>query len=268
MILFPSAKINIGLRVTAKRGDGFHNIESVFYPVPLKDVIEFREAAEFKLTIYGKPVPGKLSENLLQKSWQLLHQHFNLPPVEVVLLKNIPVGSGLGGGSADAVFFIRAINDFFRLNITDERLTYLAAQLGSDCPFFIRNKPAFVTGRGETIHSCQLDLGGIFIVLIVPRLHFPTEDFFLKVTPATRDVSLREIIRQPVKRWQNLITNDFEKIAFQEYPLLAEIKAALLKRGALYASMTGTGSALYGLFETEPETGVLEKYGEIYSYKL
>ena len=268
MILFPTAKINIGLRVTAKRKDGFHNIESIFYPVPLKDVIEFRKASGFKFTTYGKSVPGKLSENLIQKSWHLLHQHFSIPPVEVNLLKNIPLGSGLGGGSADAAFFIKGLNDFFQLNLTEKKLMELAAQLGSDCPFFIRNKPAFVTGRGEAIRPCKLNLNGIFLILVIPELHFSTKKLFSKVIPKTREISLREFVRQPINQWQNLIVNDFEKQAFRDFPLLAEIKTTLLNKGALYASMTGTGSALYGLFNKKPETEKLEKQGTIYIYKL
>lgn len=268
MILFPSAKINLGLRVTAKRTDGFHNIESVFYPVPLYDVIEFRTASEFKLTLHGKPVPGKVSENILNKTWKLLYRHFHIPPVEVCLLKNIPAGSGLGGGSADASFFMKGLNDFFQLNITDEKLMAFATQLGSDCPFFVQNSPAFVTGRGEIVQPCNLNLSGLFLILVIPRLHLLTNTLFQRVVPEISEISVPEMVSQPVRKWQQLLSNDFEKIVFQDYPVLAKIKNQLISRNALYASMTGTGSALYGLFETNPETKMLNKYGTICKYKL
>ncbi len=268
MILFPSAKINLGLRVTAKRTDGFHNIESVFYPVPLYDVVEFGEALKFKLTLFGKPVPGKVSENILNKTWKLLHRHFHIPPVEICLLKNIPAGSGLGGGSADASFFMKGLNDFFQLKITDKKLMALATQLGSDCPFFIQNTPAFVTGTGEVVQPCNLNLSGLYLVLVIPRLHLSTDTLFQRVVPEVSEISVQEMVNQPVRKWQHLLTNDFEKIVFRDHPVLAKTKEELISQGALYASMTGTGSTLYGLFETNPETKILNKYGTICKYKL
>ncbi len=268
MILFPSAKINLGLRVTAKRSDGFHNIESVFYPVPLYDVVEFREASEFKLGIFGKPVPGKVSENILGKTWKLLYRHFHIPPVEISLLKNIPAGSGLGGGSVDATFFMKGLNDFFQLNITEEKLMAFAMQLGSDCPFFVQNTPAFVTGRGEIVQPCNLNLSGLYLVLVIPQLHLSTDTLFQRVVPDISEISVREMVSQPIRKWQDLLTNDFEKIVFRDYPVLAKIKEELISRGALYASMTGTGSALYGLFGTNPEIKMMNKYGTVCKYKL
>jgi len=268
MLLFPSAKINLGLRVTAKRSDGFHNIESIFYPVPLYDVVEFRVASENKLTIFGKPVPGKLSENLLGKTWKLLYRYYKIPPVEISLLKNIPAGSGLGGGSADATFFLKGLNDFFQLNITVGKLMDFAAQLGSDCPFFVRNRPAFVTGRGEIIQSCNLNLSNLFLVLVIPGLPLSTRTLFQRIVPKTSEISMQELVNRPVNRWQRQLSNDFEKIVFQDYPSLAKAKEELISRGALYASMSGTGSTLYGLFKTNPETETLNRYGKIYKYKL
>lgn len=268
MILFPSAKINLGLRVTAKRNDGFHNIESFLYPIPLRDVFEFREAAVCQLKTYGKPIPGKLSENLLCKTWKLLKKHYDIPPLEVHLLKNIPAGSGLGGGSSDAAFFLKGLNDFFQLRITDKKLMDLAAQLGSDCPFFIHNTPALVSGKGEITETCRLDLSRLYLVLVVPGVHLSTGHLFSMIKPGIPDLSISEIIKLPITRWQNLLRNDFEKIVFIRYPVLAKIKQEFIKRGALYASMTGTGSALYGLFETKPEINILAKYGASYQYRL
>ncbi len=268
MILFPSAKINLGLRVMAKRNDGFHNIESFLYPIPLRDVLEFRESAVCQLRIYGKPIPGKLSENLLCKTWELLKKHHDIPPLEVHLLKGIPAGSGLGGGSSDAAFFLKRLNDFFQLKITDEKLTDLAAQLGSDCPFFIQNTPALVSGKGNITETRRLDLSGLYLVLVVPDVHLSTGHIFSVIKPGIPNLSISEIIKLPIIRWQNLLRNDFEKIVFTYYPVLAKLKQELINRGALYASMTGTGSALYGLFATKPKINNLAKYGTAYQYTL
>ncbi len=268
MILFPSAKINLGLRVTAKRNDGFHNIESFLYPIPLQDVLEFREAAVCQLKIYGKPIPGKLSENLLCKTWELLKKHYDIPPLEIHLLKSIPAGSGLGGGSSDAAFFLKGLNDFFQLGIADEKLTDLAAQLGSDCPFFIQNMPALVSGKGEIAAAGRLDLSGLWLILVVPGVHLSTGHIFSMIKPGILDLSISEIIKLPITRWQNLLRNDFEKIVFTRYPVLAKLKQELIDREALYASMTGTGSALYGLFETKPEINNLARYGTTHQYRL
>lgn len=268
MILFPSAKINLGLRVTAKRNDGFHNIESFLYPILLQDVLEFREATVCRLKLYGKPIPGKLSENLLCKTWRLLKKHYDIPPLEVHLLKSIPAGSGLGGGSSDAAFFLKGLNDFFQLRIADEKLMVLAAKLGSDCPFFIQNMPALVSGKGEITETFRLDLSGLCLVLVVPDVHLATGHIFSMIKPGIPDLSISEIVKLPVTRWQSLLRNDFEKIVFIRYPVLAKLKQELINRGALYASMTGTGSALYGLFETEPEINNLAKFGTTYQYRL
>ena len=268
MVLFPTAKINLGLRVSGKRKDGFHNIESVFYPVPMSDVIEFYEAQEFKLEIFGKTVPGKLSENLLFTTWKLLHDCYNIPPLVVVLLKNIPAGSGLGGGSADAAFFLKGMNDFFGLMLTPEKLAEFALQLGSDCPFFLYNTPALVSGRGEVVQPVEPVLKGFWLVLVIPELHASTGEMFSRIRPEIIGTPLWEIIKLPVSSWRGLLSNDFEKVVFSVYPRLVKIKQALLDNGALYASLTGSGSALYGIFEEKPETAGLEKPGNVFSYQL
>jgi len=268
MVLFPTAKINLGLRVSGKRKDDFHNIESVFYPIPMSDVIEFCEAQEFKLEIFGKTVPGKLSENILFTTWKLLHDYYNIPPLAVILLKNIPAGSGLGGGSADAAFFLKGMNDFFGLMITPEKLAEFALQLGSDCPFFLYNAPAFVSGRGEVIQPVEHVLNGLWLVLVIPEIHVSTAEMFSRVHPEIAEMPLTEIMKLPVGSWPGLLSNDFEKVVFTVYPRLVKIKQALMGKGALFASMTGTGSALYGIFERKPETAGLEKLGNVFSYQL
>lgn len=268
MILFPTAKINLGLRVTEKRSDGFHNIESIFYPVPLCDVMEFAGAEKFGLKIYGELVPAGVSENLVSKTWKLLHRYFAIPPVEVVLMKNIPAGSGLGGGSADAAFFLKGLNDFFDLKISPEKLLDFALQLGSDCPFFLQNKPALVTGRGEVVRNVSLDLSGLWLVLVVPGRHISTAEMFSKIQPKTRETSLTEIISEPTNRWSSLLINDFEAVVFSGNPYLAKIKQLLIEGGAVYASMTGTGSALYGLFPAKPDTDRFASLGTVYRYRL
>lgn len=268
MILFPSAKINLGLRIIGKRNDGYHNIESFFYPIPLNDVIEFKKAPKFKLSLFGRHIPGKLSENILVKTWELMHMHYSIPPVEISLLKNIPPGSGLGGGSSDAVFFMKGLNNYFQLNITEKELSKLAIQLGSDCPFFVQNIPALVTGRGEIVQPVKLNLSGLYMILIIPEISLSTRDIFSKITQNTANTSIQEIIRMPVKSWHKLLTNDFEEVVFGNYPVLSKIKNKLISHGAIVASMTGTGSAVYGLFEAKPKTDPMYKYGETHCYKL
>ena len=268
MILFPPAKINLGLRVTAKRSDGYHHIESVFYPVPLRDVLEFAPSGKFRLRLFGKQVPGKPDENIVAKTWVLLHRCYSIPPVEAVLLKNIPVGSGLGGGSSDAAFFLKGLNDYFRLGLSAKKLSELALQLGSDVPFFLGNTPALVTGRGEKVQPVRLDLGGLWLVIVFPRVSFSTAGMFSLVKPENPKISPKEMVQLPVNRWPSVLKNDFEKVAFDREPLLAEIKNRLLAAGALAASLTGSGSALYGLYEKEPDTSTLISLGEVFKYKM
>jgi 4-diphosphocytidyl-2-C-methyl-D-erythritol kinase len=197
-----------------------------------------------------------------------MHRHFSVPPVEVVLLKNIPVGSGLGGGSSDAAFFLKGLNDYFHLNLSDEKLSELALSLGSDVPFFLTNRPALVTGRGESVSPLQLNLGGLWLVIVFPRVSFFTAGMFSLLKPEKPEISPKEIVRLPVNQWSQVLINDFEKVAFDREPALAAIKDRLLLEGALVVSLTGTGSALFGIYKKEPETASLSLLGEVFKYKM
>jgi 4-diphosphocytidyl-2-C-methyl-D-erythritol kinase len=251
MILFPNAKINLGLNITEKRTDGFHNIRSVFYPVPFYDVLEFRESAGFSLKILGKDVPGSEQENLVFKAWALMHEKYDIPPVEVYLLKNIPLGSGLGGGSADAAFMLKGLNDLFDLGCPVTELKGLALELGSDCPFFIENRPAFVSGRGEKVEVTALSLKGYFLVLVFPGSAVSTRNAYDRIIPKHVEISLNDLVAgKNFELWRKELVNDFEVLMPAE---LLMIKEKLYGAGALYASMTGSGSAFYGIFKEKPD---------------
>jgi len=256
MICFPNAKINIGLNVLKKRDDGYHAIESIFYPVNWFDaleVIQTKGNGEINLTNLGVPVVGSPEDNLCVKAYHLLYKKHNLPSLNAWLLKCIPMGAGLGGGSADAAFFLRMLNELCNLNLSNEELKSYASQIGSDCTFFIDNKPAFVSGKGDVITPIDLDLSSYYISIIYPQIHIETKNAYSLIKPARRAHSLKqEVLSSPIHSWKNNIVNDFEEPVFSSHPELAEIKKRLYKEGAIYASMTGSGSALYGIFEKKP----------------
>ena len=268
MICFPNGKINLGLQVLSKRSDGFHNIESLIYPIPLKDVLEFVPAKSFQFDISGMAISGNKKDNLIWKAWELLKREFKLPPLHVHLHKAIPTGSGMGGGSADAAFFLRESNEFFKLGMNDNKMKSLAGLLGSDCPFFIENKPAFVSGKGEILQSATINLRGKYLLIIMPETHISSQKAYSLVQPEKPDVSLSEIISKPISQWKNLLKNDFEKPIFSLYPELGNLKKSLYENGAVYASMTGSGSAIYGLFENEPVLKDINPNNYLWSGKL
>lgn len=254
MVFFPNAKINIGLRVLNDRGDGFHNIETVIYPAGLTDILEFIEQPPsiktnqiFSAT--GIPVGTDPDENLCVKAFYLIKQDFKLPPVFIHLHKMIPVGAGLGGGSADAAFMIKYLNQYFKLNMTREQMTGYALQLGSDCPFFILNQPVLATGKGEQMQFLSLNLKGMFLVIVKPDIVVSTAEAYKNVNYSNPSVSLKELVTLPLHQWKSNIENDFEKSIFSEYPVIGKIKADLYENGAAFASMSGSGSAVFGLFE-------------------
>lgn len=259
MICFPNAKINIGLNIIEKRGDGFHNIETVFYPVRWCDALEVVEKQvssikyqdKIKLSLSGLEVMGDWKANLVVKAYQLLDGDFDLPPVKIHLYKNIPMGAGLGGGSADGAFALKLLNEKFDLKLNHSKLKVYAQQLGSDCSFFIDNHPAFAEGRGEELKKIDMDLSQYHIVIVRPPVHVTTAEAYNEVRPARPVTSLRELIQFPVKEWKNYIQNDFEESVFKKYPVIKEIKEKLYLLGALYASMSGSGSAVYAIFDKE-----------------
>lgn len=251
MVVFPNCKINLGLQILDKRPDGYHNLQSVFYPIPLWDVLEIVPANEFSFTQSGLTINGLGTDNICVKAYQILSAKFKkIQPVHIHLHKVIPMGAGLGGGSADGAFTLMALNSIYDLALQEHELTELALLLGSDCPFFIRNKPCFATGRGEVMEPVTLDLRNYKIVLVNPGLHISTGQAF-KDLKANRShtVKLLDAIQQPVENWKGIITNDFEDGAILQYPELRDLKAELYNKGALYAAMSGSGSTFFGIYE-------------------
>jgi 4-diphosphocytidyl-2-C-methyl-D-erythritol kinase len=259
MIVFPNCKINLGLHITRKREDGYHDLETVFFPVHRhRDVLEcitstgISPAGSVELSCSGLPVAGSADDNLCVKAWHLLKKDFpDLLPVQMHLHKEIPMGAGLGGGSADGAFALRLLNDVFRLNLTQQQLMTYALELGSDCPFFILNKPCIATGRGEVLEEIELDLSAYTIVVFDLKIHVSTATAFSGIIPKKSAHSLRDIVRLPVTKWKDVLVNDFETTVARKYTEIMVYKEMLYHTGALYASMTGSGSAVYGIFDRE-----------------
>lgn len=254
MLTFPNAKINLGLNITTKRGDGYHDIESCFYPIPVKDALEIIPAEKLSFETTGLEIPGSKQNNLILRAYQLLKLDFDLPPVEIILHKNIPMGAGMGGGSADGAFMLTLLNEYFDLGIANEELEAYALQLGSDCPFFIENKPKLVSGRGELFESTELDLSGYYLTLVYPNIHISTAEAYSGVTPKKPEISVKDIIENySMEDWKGLLKNDFEFGIFEKYPKLEDLKNKFYKDGAIYASMTGSGSTIFGIFKEQPK---------------
>lgn len=259
MIAFPNCKINLGLNILRKRNDGFHDLETIFYPIYLYDALEIihtnngqPQSNDVFFTTSGIPLEGSKEDNLCVKAYKLLKKDFaELHSVQMHLHKAIPPGAGLGGGSADAAFTLKLLNDKFDLSLSTNQLINYALQLGSDCPFFIINKPCFAAGKGEVLETIHIDLHAYKFILITPGIHINTGNAFSQITPALPDLSIKEIIHQPVATWKNSLKNDFEEIVFRQYPEIKNIKEELYNAGALYASMSGSGSSIYGIFEKE-----------------
>ncbi|MFN8243846.1 MAG: 4-(cytidine 5'-diphospho)-2-C-methyl-D-erythritol kinase [Ferruginibacter sp.] len=257
MISFPNCKINLGLRILEKRPDGFHNLETVFYPLPVHDILEVIQQPaneqELAFTQSGLTVAGSVSDNLCLKAWQLLKNDFpQLPASRLHLHKLIPMGAGLGGGSADGAFTLRLLNDKYQLGISQEQLLDYAAQLGSDAAFFIINRPCHATGRGELLAPVALDLSAYYFLLVNPGIHVNTGWAFSQLTPAVPATTVAAIIAQPVVSWKEKLINDFEAPVGREYPVIAGIKNDLYAAGAVYAAMSGSGSTVFGIFENKP----------------
>jgi len=254
MIAFPNAKINLGLKVLHKRPDGFHNIETIFYPVGLSDILEIIPTKDGVLSFAatGLRIPGDPKENLCLKAFHLLSSDLHLPPVKIHLHKVIPIGAGLGGGSSDGAFTIKLLNDIFSLGLSDDQMMDYARNLGSDCAFFILNKPAFAFGKGDRFEFIDLDLSGYRIGIETPEIHINTVEAYAMIRPKSEPSEffpiLKKIISQPVKEWKDLLVNDFEHPVFNKYPELEKIKQDFYERGALYASLSGSGSSIFGIF--------------------
>jgi len=249
MIQFPNCKINLGLSILAKRTDGFHELETVFYPIEVSDALEILPAAHVTLTQTGIAVPGDPAQNLCLKAYHLLKKDFpNLPTVQMHLHKNIPMGAGLGGGSSDGTSALLILNQLFALGLNDTQLMQYASQLGSDCHFFVYNKTCHAKGRGEILTPIELDLSNYQFLLVHPGKHISTAWAFQQLTPNTKSESIQSIVEKPIAEWKDSLVNDFEAPVFKSEPTLSTIKAQLYQLGAIYASMSGSGSSLYGIF--------------------
>lgn len=263
MLCFPNAKINIGLNIIAKRTDGYHDIETIMYPVAITDILEFAElkspgnAPSLNFSVTGLPVDGDMESNLCIKAYRLLEKEFSLPPLNIHLHKVIPAGAGLGGGSSDAAFMIKSLNSTFGLGLSSTRMKEYAGRLGSDCPFFIENTPVFAKEKGDLFQPVKMDMDGCFLALVCPAIYVNTRDAYSGVLPEKPEFSLCDLIQQPVREWKNFIVNDFEKNIFERFPEIKLLKEKLYKAGALYASMSGSGSSVYGIFERTPQVGSL-----------
>jgi len=268
MISFPNCKINIGLNIVEKRSDGFHAIETVFYPVPWSDILEILPATtktnsvDFKST--GIRIYGTKDTNLCVRAYQLLAEDFPLSPVKMHLHKIIPIGAGLGGGSSDAAFALKMLNTYFGLQLSEAQLENYAGKLGSDCPFFIRNKAVYATGRGEIFEDIKLKLDDYFFVLVKPRVHVSTAEAYAGVKPQRPAQPLSELIRKPSDTWKTSIKNDFEETILEKYPSIRKIKRRLYDEGAVYASMSGSGSTVYGLFRKQVDLHLHFRSGTVW----
>lgn len=254
MIVFPNCKINLGLRILRKRNDSYHDLETVFYPLPFYDVLEIIQSEDKSTSFTGSGLAIEVTgnDNLCIKAYELFKKDFpDLPALKIHLHKAIPSGAGLGGGSADAAFTLSLLNKKFNLNVSTGELINYALQLGSDCPFFIINKPCFATGKGEILEPIQTDLPAYNFVIINPGIHVSTAKVFTRVTPAVPAKSVKEIIQQPVETWKDELINDFEITVFDQYPEIKTIKEELYSKGAVYASLSGSGSTVYGIFKKE-----------------
>ncbi|MEI6677894.1 MAG: 4-(cytidine 5'-diphospho)-2-C-methyl-D-erythritol kinase [Mariniphaga sp.] len=260
MVLFPNAKINLGLNILCRRADGYHELETVFYPIGLKDGLEFIENKHNRIDFSSSGLPLNIGfeENIVVKACRLLAAGQTLPGLDIHLHKVIPFGAGLGGGSSDAAFLLKGLNDYFELGLTVTQLKVYATRLGADCSFFLENKPAFASGIGEKLQNIDLSLTGYFMVLVKPPFGVGTKEAYAGITPGSPTFSLRDAIQQPPESWQDCLVNDFETSVFRLFPQIAEIKSKLIKGGAVYSSMSGSGSSVFGLFKTEPQTHVFD----------
>ncbi|PWK78142.1 4-diphosphocytidyl-2-C-methyl-D-erythritol kinase [Mucilaginibacter oryzae] len=264
MILFPNAKINIGLNITERRPDGYHNLETIFYPLDIKDALEVVQSGRLSFTSSGLDIPGRMEDNLCVKGYHMLKQDHNLPPVSIHLHKQIPIGAGLGGGSSDAAFFIRLMNEEFKLGLSVDDMTEYARRLGADCAFFIENKPVFAFERGDEFEPVKLDLSAYKIVLVMPPVHVSTGEAFRGIVPAQPKESLFDLIKLPIADWKKFIKNDFETSIFKNHAEIRGIKAALYEAGAIYASMSGSGASVFGIFKDTPDVKFLEQENEVF----
>ena len=253
MIVYPHAKINIGLQIKEKRSDGFHEVETLLYPIPLCDILEVKPADKTGLYLYGLPLEGEASENLVLRAYKMLAEDYALPPLQFHLYKQIPSGAGLGGGSSDAAYVLQMLNRYCALGCSQEALAGYAARLGSDCACFLFYAPVLGCGRGEILEAFDVDLQDYALLLCKPDLSISTKEAYASVQPKLSSLPLKEALQAPVTQWRGLVINDFEASLFPKYPILSQLVSALYAQGAVYASLSGSGSTVYGLFPQETQ---------------
>ncbi|MDR2384859.1 MAG: 4-(cytidine 5'-diphospho)-2-C-methyl-D-erythritol kinase [Tannerella sp.] len=249
MICFPNAKINIGLFVTGKRDDGFHNIETLFYPVPLCDALEIFPSEKLSISQSGSSIPPEPDDNLVIKAYREMQKKYNFPPVSIFLKKAIPSRAGLGGGSADAAFMLKSINRLYNMEVSEEKLEEIASSIGADCPFFIKNRPVVAVGTGNVFTHSDLSLKGYTVHIVKPPVEVSTMEAYSMIKPMKSSFNLEKLSSVPVSEWKNVLKNDFEPVISDRYPIIKEIKDIMYEKGAEFASMSGSGSAVYGLFK-------------------
>ncbi len=261
MILYPNAKINLGLYITDKRDDGFHNLASIFYPVRIHDILEVNPSDKLSFESTGIQIPGSESDNLCIKAYRLLAQDYDIPPVTIHLHKQIPIGAGLGGGSSDAAYMLRAINQLFELNIEEKSLEEYARTLGSDCAFFIQNKVKYCYGKGDQFKDIQLNLSEYHVLIVNPNIHISTKEAYQGLSPEKISFNLEEKIKisQP-NLWKGFLKNDFEESILSNHPIISDIKNQLYEAGCVYASMSGSGSSVFGIFKNKKKINTLDQY--------
>lgn len=273
MITFPIAKINLGLNVVEKRADGYHNLETVFYPVPIKDALEvqvmdeaFPSEVDCDLKVSNMLIEGDEQRNLVVRAYQLLKCDYpQLPRIHVHLWKGIPTQAGMGGGSSDCAYMIRLLNELFQLQLSDVQMMDYAARLGADCAFFIKSTPCYAEGIGERLEEITLDLSDWYIGVVRPDIPVPTKEAFSRISPHYPQKNCREVVKQPVETWKDELTNDFEESVFALHPEIGEVKERLYEMGATYAAMSGSGSALFGLFR-EPPVRLEQAFGDMFTF--
>lgn len=264
MITFANAKINIGLQVLDRRPDGYHNLETVFYPVKLFDILELVPSNSLKLEVSGIGIPNNNEDNLCIRAYKALQHDYDLTPVQIYLHKRIPIGAGLGGGSSDAAFLIKLLSNYFKLDLSVVQMESYARTLGADCSFFIQNKPVYATGIGDVFTEITVDLSSYKLVLIKPPIHVSTGEAYGSVRSSRESKNLFNCIRLPIAQWKNHIFNDFEPGIFNRHPEIRGIKSVLYEKGAAYAAMSGSGSTVYGLFDEVIDLGELNEKNEVY----
>jgi len=261
MLYFPPAKINLGLHVTNRRNDGYHDIESVFYQIPLKDILEITPYGRDIIKFSGIPIQGEAGHNLIEKALIAVRKEAFVPPVFIHLHKQIPIGAGLGGGSADAAYTLIGLNETFNLQLSNSKLHDIASELGSDCALFLKKEAQLGQGKGNELSDMPVSLSGKYLVLVNPGIHASTSKAYSRIAPTNKQLDWVNVLKQPLSYWYRFLDNDFETPIFQLYPEISAIKDCLIYLGAEFALMSGSGSSVFGLFENKPNlSGLFGKY--------